>query len=808
MRLFRWITVPVLLVALAACQSSEERAENFYRSGVDLREAGDLSRAAVEFRNVFRYDGEHREARNALAEVLLEQGKPDAAFSQYLRLAEQYPDDIEVRIALSTIATNLEAWNELRRHGPAAVDLDPDRPESRAIAALLDYMDASDASEPDTDGMDAALTQALTLLEADAENAIARRLVIIGHLTNGDLDPALAEIDNAIARAPDDLALNTLKLQVLSSLDRPAEVEALLLDLYARFPENAEIEGNLVAWYQQRGDLEAVEGLLRNRAGPRDGPVDGHIAVVQFILRTRGAEAAREEVAALIAANADNPAAIDAYTRADAAIAFDAGDRTDAVDMLRARLGTSDATAETNGLRTLLAQLLIQSDDPVGARSLVEQVLSIEPGNVAALKMQADWLIDADKTDEAIAALRMALDQAPNDSDILTTMARAHSRAGSPELAGERLALALEMSGNAPAEALRYARFLLSADRDRIARSVIRDAVVANPGNVDLLTEQGRLALMAGNTDTARAAIATLERIEGNTLATDRAKALQAALLLSEQRFDEGVALLEARADDAASSAVILDVVRTRLQAGQIGEARAYLALRLEERPEDPGLLFANAVLRIADGELGAAETDLRGLIADFPEAPAPVQRLYGLLQADNRPDEAEAVLADALERMPEATDLWLLQAARFEQVGQLEEALSIYAQLYEVDSNNLIVANNYASLLSDLREDDESLARARVVARRLSDSNVPAFQDTYGWIAYRDGDFQEALTYLTQAAEGMPDNPVVLYHLGMAYAALERPEEARAALQRAVDLGGDQPLPQLGIAREVLEGL
>jgi tetratricopeptide (TPR) repeat protein len=69
-------------------------------------------------------------------------------------------------------------------------------------------------------------------------------------------------------------------------------------------------------------------------------------------------------------------------------------------------------------------------------------------------------------------------------------------------------------------------------------------------------------------------------------------------------------------------------------------------------------------------------------------------------------------------------------------------------------------------------------------------------------------GDFREAVTYLEPAAEGLPDNPVVLYHLGMTYIALERIEEGRAMLERAVAAGAGREIPQVIRAREALEAL
>ena len=45
---------------------------------------------------------------------------------------------------------------------------------------------------------------------------------------------------------------------------------------------------------------------------------------------------------------------------------------------------------------------------------------------------------------------------------------------------------------------------------------------------------------------------------------------------------------------------------------------------------------------------------------------------------------------------------------------------------------------------------------------------DVPAFQDTYGWIEARRGNYVEALTYLRPAAAGLADDPLAQYHFGL----------------------------------------
>ena len=146
--------------------------------------------------------------------------------------------------------------------------------------------------------------------------------------------------------------------------------------------------------------------------------------------------------------------------------------------------------------------------------------------------------------------------------------------------------------------------------------------------------------------------------------------------------------------------------------------------------------------------------------------------------------------------------------AGDLEAAGDIDGAIAIYEELYAQNSGNVLIANNLSSLIATHKDDAESLARAAVIARRLRDAEVPAFQDTYGWIAYRRDNFDEALEYLEPAAQSLPNDPLVQYHLGMTYVALEETALARETLTRALEIAGDSPLPQFEMAREALASL
>jgi tetratricopeptide (TPR) repeat protein len=151
---------------------------------------------------------------------------------------------------------------------------------------------------------------------------------------------------------------------------------------------------------------------------------------------------------------------------------------------------------------------------------------------------------------------------------------------------------------------------------------------------------------------------------------------------------------------------------------------------------------------------------------------------------------------------------MWM-RATFLERRRDFEGAIAIYEDLYSRNTSTSVIANNLASLLSTARTDAESLDRAHRIARRLRDSDFPPYQDTYGWIAYRKGDFEDALRHLEPAAAGLPGDALVQVHYGMALAATDgRRTDAIAQLEKALDMSPDDDRPAFVEARQRLEEL
>ena len=791
----------VALLALAGCKTAEEKAADYYRSAQSYLEQGDTEHALVELRNVLKYDPAHLEARQLYAETQLARGEAIEAYRQYLTLAEQHPELASVHLTLAELAIGFGDWDETARHGEAALALAPDDPRAQAIRAALDYHKA--VAERNDTARDAAATRATDLLAANPELEVARRVAIDGLLAGADPQSAMPLIDDAIAREPKVIEFHLLRHRLLADAGRRDEAGTELEAAYALAPQDPLLRNMLVSWYYSEGHPDEAERLLRQLAGPDDGPADDHLVLISFLVQARGTAAAKAELDRLIAATAGLPQT-DFYRGLKAELLFQDGEQDAAMTEMRAILDGAMASDQTRQLQLGLARMLAVSGNQVGARQLVETVLLGDPRQVDALKMRAAWLIRDDQPDAAIIDLRTALDGAPQDVEILLLMAEAHERAGARDLAGDRLRLALDLSDYAPPVALRYADFLLQSNHARSAETVLLSARDRHPGELSLVKALADLWLQSQNWQQLQDLLAAL-RGRDDEAARSLYGALQAAVLLGQNRTDEGLKFLEKQFAEVGGDRALTLLVLTRLRNGEAGLARDLLTKAMAERRNDPGLQLLLATVEAVAGNTGEAETLLRALIAGQPEAEAPVRMLVSLLLSAGRRDEAAAVLDAALALQPKSVALRLSRAGLHEAAGEFDAALALYEALYADDSDNRIVANNLASMLADRRDDAESLERAYLIARRLRDLPVPEFQDTYGWTLFRHGDVEEAVRVLEQAAQGLPDDPLVQVHLGLVYAAAGRDADAREPLQRALKLAGDDPLPQFEQARQIL---
>ena len=145
------------------------------------------------------------------------------------------------------------------------------------------------------------------------------------------------------------------------------------------------------------------------------------------------------------------------------------------------------------------------------------------------------------------------------------------------------------------------------------------------------------------------------------------------------------------------------------------------------------------------------------------------------------------------LNRMrDEQSQLRLLFAlgAAYEQNGQVEQGVSTFEEIIARDSDYAQALNYLGYMLADrglrLEYAHDLIERAVTLA-----PDNAAYLDSYGWVFYRLGKYNQALVHLKKAV-ALDSDPVIFDHLGDVYRAVGNLKEARAWWQKALEMDPD----------------
>lgn len=179
-----------------------------------------------------------------------------------------------------------------------------------------------------------------------------------------------------------------------------------------------------------------------------------------------------------------------------------------------------------------------------------------------------------------------------------------------------------------------------------------------------------------------------------------------------------------------------------------------------------------------------------------FPNVPE-ISYYFALAQREAKQlQQALATFAEALhEAELEQSDIlnakfYFHYGATAEQAGLYDKAAELFQKSIALDPENSADACNYLGYM--WAEQNMHLDEAEQMIRRAlkSEPNNGAYLDSLGWVEFRSGKFEQALTDLQRAAQNMTRNdPVVFEHLGDTYLKLNRVAKAVDSWQKALAL-------------------
>jgi tetratricopeptide (TPR) repeat protein len=162
---------------------------------------------------------------------------------------------------------------------------------------------------------------------------------------------------------------------------------------------------------------------------------------------------------------------------------------------------------------------------------------------------------------------------------------------------------------------------------------------------------------------------------------------------------------------------------------------------------------------------------DSKLVVELFPEQPLPYLFLgggyYQKKQWDNCIEILNQGLALVVNNKLMEIQFYAYLGDAYNQLKNNEKSDEAYENVLKLDPNHDYVLNNYAYYLS-LRS--ENLEKAAGMAKRATElkPDSPANQDTYGWVLYKMGKFEEARKWIEKALENEEEaSAVIIEHYG-----------------------------------------
>jgi tetratricopeptide (TPR) repeat protein len=618
--------------------------------------------------------------------------------------------------------------------------------------------------------------------ELDPKNVQNRTRLARCYVATGRFNGAQKEALKVLEQAPDNGdALITLTEAARSKEDIEAAEERL-----QKFPKKNDVSFYLASanLLFNRGDTAGADNALRQALAVDSTSSQAHMALADLYLVQKDQKQAGEELK-----KAAELAPVRSMERLKyAAFKSAAGD----ADEVR-RIATEMAKQASDYLPgwILLAELAFNDKKYDEALSLLENVFGRDPDYVDGRRLQGNVLLAKGDTKKAVEVLER-LDQTYPDGPLIK---------------------------------YELARAYLQNNSTNQAKLVLDQAVSLNPSYNDAVLLLGQINVETGHGENV---IEPLNRLLQRRPDLKNAALVLAAAYGSLDRFDDAAVVLENQARLAPNDLQLqIALGMTYRRAKRNNEAR----LAFEKAAElTPNNLFAIDQLIELDSlyrHLDAARQRIRRQFQNTPDAPAAHYFEGKILAAEGKWDAAEAELQKTLQldsnfvsaydllaqsyvvrkKLPQAVNqlqallvktpnnkgVLVTLALVYDRMNDYPKARDAYEKLLATQPNFVPALNNLAYLYTEHLNNLDKAYELAGRARQLQGQDA-SVGDTFGWILYKRGDYQQALPILQESAQNAGDNPEIQFHLGMTAYIMGQTDLAKAAFKKAADAAQDFP--------------
>jgi tetratricopeptide (TPR) repeat protein len=492
------------------------------------------------------------------------------------------------------------------------------------------------------------------------------------------------------------------------------------------------------------------------------------------------------------------------------------------------RAGPPDReTVKSAQVHYLQGMMLEKRGSYAEALKSYEQALAEDPDSAYICRETADLALEMGLADKALELAKRAVALEPKAADGHVLLGRIHWAKGDVDAARTSFEAALKLDPRS-GEYIFSLGSLLAARYPDKARRLVEDFLKDNPAQAAEAHYQiAKIDIDAGRYHEAEQHLKTAIDLEPDTDALPVRYALAQAYEARRSTDEALGAYLEILKGDPRNVALIDHVGEIYVVKDQWDDARSYFLSAKALQPAEPSANHWLALDAERRGDFAAAGAYLKASSALAEEPGLSLRLSYYLTQA-GRLKDAVAVLEKAHKRWPENDQVTYFLALGYEDVKRDSSAVDLLrgvvalkpdwrearyqlAVLLEKAGDIVAAEKEFRALLARKPDDaailnylgyslaDKGLkldeAEQMILEALRLDPQNGAYQDSLGWVHFKQGRSTEAVKELLEAAAQLPEDESVWEHVGDAYKRGGLPASAWFAYKRSESLAAPEAL-------------
>lgn len=263
-------------------------------------------------------------------------------------------------------------------------------------------------------------------------------------------------------------------------------------------------------------------------------------------------------------------------------------------------------------------------------------------------------------------------------------------------------------------------------------------------------------------------------------------------LYLEQNRFDDAIrefSLILASKPD--NNTVRFYLAMTWEEKGDIRKALDEFLKISPKSDEYLAALHQIARIHIKLGTVDEGIEIIRKSMQDAKEK----KELYTLLSLlyEEKMDYATAIsmLEEIRKLEPKNIEALFNIGTLYEKKGETEKALVVMEDVLKIEPDypNALNFVGYSWAEKGIKLDEAETMIRKALLKKPDDG---AIIDSLGWVYYKKGNYQLALTALLEASQLLPDDPTIAEHIGDAYTALKDYNKAFPYYEKSIQLEKD----------------